>query len=206
VNINIDTFNNWAAEDKDLKMQKGHENAVDRMFELINERTKIFKSPFKFLDIGCGNGWAVRKALELENCILSEGVDGAPEMIRKAKDQDKRSTYYLEDIESWEPLKKYDIIFSMEVFYYFKNPSQIISKLSKYLEKGGLLIIGIDHYAENTQTLNWDKEYNISTNTFSIQNWKDFLINAGLKDVFYHQHGAKEDWKGTLIVLGNKKT
>ena len=31
------------------------------------------------------------------------------------------------------------------------------------------MIIGIDHYLENSPSLNWDKEYNISTNTFKIE-------------------------------------
>ena len=67
-------------------------------------------------------------------------------MIKKAKADDPRNTYYLQNIEGWVPDKKYDIIFSMEVFYYFKDPGEIISNLSKYIKKDGLLIIGIDHY------------------------------------------------------------
>ena len=205
MNININTFNDWASKDKDIKMQAGHLEAVNRMFELIDNKTKILQAPFKFLDIGCGNGWVVRKTSKLKNCILAEGIDGAPKMIKKAKEKDRKNTYYLDDIESWSPRKKYNIIFSMEVFYYFKRPSEIISKLYDYIEKDGILIIGIDHYKENTESLNWDKEYNISTNTFDIQNWNSFFTNSRFKDVFYIQHGAKENWQGTLIVLGNRK-
>jgi 2-polyprenyl-3-methyl-5-hydroxy-6-metoxy-1,4-benzoquinol methylase len=61
VNINIDTFNDWAVKGKDVDMQKGHVNAVDQMLDLIDNKTKVLKRPFKFLDIGCGNGWVVRK-------------------------------------------------------------------------------------------------------------------------------------------------
>jgi 2-polyprenyl-3-methyl-5-hydroxy-6-metoxy-1,4-benzoquinol methylase len=196
----------WAVKGKDVDMQKGHVNAVDQMLDLIDNKTKVLKRPFKFLDIGCGNGWVVRKVSKFKNCILAEGIDGAPEMIKKARTDDPENMYYLQNIEGWIPDKKYDIIFSMEVFYYFKEPEKIIFNLSKYIKKGGLLIIGVDHYKENTESLNWNKEYNISTNTFNIQSWKDFLIKADLDNIFSMQYGAKENWEGTLIVLGNKKT
>ena len=206
MNININTFNNWAIKNKDVDMQNGHINAVNAMFDLIKNKTQICDKSFKFLDIGCGNGWVVRKALELENCILAEGIDGAPAMIKKAKIQDKKGTYYTKDIESWTPNKKYDIIFSMEAFYYFKDPGKIIKNLNYHLETNGILIIGIDHYMENTPSLNWEEEYNISTNTFKIEEWKDFFINANLDDVVVSQYGQEEEWQGTLILLGNKKT
>ena len=59
---------------------------------------------------------------------------------------------------------------------------------------------------ENIPSLNWNEEYNISTNTISIDEWKSFLIDAGLDDMVIFQYGAIKDWQGTLILLGNKKT
>ena len=48
MNININTFNNWAIKDKDIAMQKGHVNAVNQMFNLNNvfsaENNKIASS------------------------------------------------------------------------------------------------------------------------------------------------------------------
>ena len=204
--INIETFNDWAIKDKDLDMQAGHLKPVDYMLDLIYKETDILNKKFSFLDVGCGNGWVVRKISELKNCILAEGVDGAPEMINKAKGHDAQNHYYLEDIEHWNPDKKYDIIFSMEVFYYFKDPKKIINNLVHYLNEDGILIIGIDHYLENTPSLNWDKEYNISTNTLSIKDWKSFFVDGGLNNLTEFQYGASKDWEGTLILLGNKKT
>jgi len=165
----------------------------------------MFNDTFSFLDVGCGNGWVVRKVSQLEKCVLAEGIDGAPEMISKAKLKDSKNNYYTEDIEEWVPSKKYDIIFSMEVFYYFKDPQVIINRLMESLNKGGALIIGIDHYSENIPSLNWDKEYNISTNTMSIKDWKTLFINAGLDNIIDVQYGMDNEWQGTLILLGNKK-
>ena len=206
MNLNIKTFNNWAIKNKDIAMQEGHSAAVEEMIQLIESKTDILEEEFSFLDIGCGNGWIVEKISKFNNCKLAEGIDGAPEMIKKAKSKDTQNNYYVQDIESWEPNKKYDIIFSMEVFYYFKDPEKIINTLTKYLNKNGILIIGIDHYAENIPSLNWDKEYNIVTNTFFIKEWKSFFEKAGLSDISITQYGIAKDWLGTLILLGNKKT
>tara|TARA_Y100001970_G_C13960632_1_gene712960 strand:- start:117 stop:737 length:621 start_codon:yes stop_codon:yes gene_type:complete len=206
MNINIKTFNDWALENKDLNMQKGHESSVNRMFDLIDSKTDVLNKTFSFLDIGCGNGWVVQKASMFENCNLSEGVDGSVEMIKKARKKDSKNNYYIADIESWSPNKKYDIIFSMETFYYFKDPQKIICNLKNYINVGGILIIGVDHYKENTPSLSWEKDYSIKTKTLSIQEWKDCFSNSFLEDLKVVRHGHKEDWLGTLILLGNKKT
>ena len=60
-NININTFNNWALVGKDEGMEKGHAPAVNQMLKIINAKTTILNQKFNFLDIGCGNGWVVRK-------------------------------------------------------------------------------------------------------------------------------------------------
>ena len=39
-----------------------------------------------------------------------------------------------------------------------------------------------------------------------IKEWKNFLIEADLNNVDVSQYGKKEQWQGTLILLGNKKT
>ena len=204
MNININTFNDWAIKDKDIAMQKGHESAVEYMFELIDQKTDILNRPFSFLDIGCGNGWVVRKVSKIKNCNLAEGIDGAEEMIEKAKRNDENNNYYLNDIESWTPNKKYDIIFSMEVFYYFNNPGEIISRLSRFIKEGGIFIIGIDHYAENIPSLDWGEKFNLDIITLSIENWITLFESAGFNNIEYKQVEKQNDWQGTLIITAYK--
>ena len=36
MNINIKTFNNWALQNKDEGMEKGHTSSVNKMFEIIS--------------------------------------------------------------------------------------------------------------------------------------------------------------------------
>ena len=44
--INIETFNNWALKDRDLKMQEGHVAPVDFMLDLVSKKTDIFNRNF----------------------------------------------------------------------------------------------------------------------------------------------------------------
>ena len=170
------------------------------MFEIISSESFLIKKSFNFLDLGCGNGWVVRKVLNNKNCKYALGIDGAPEMIKKARKIDKKGDYINTDIEHWSFNKTYDIIFSMETFYYFSNLDSIINKIYNNLNKNGMIIVGIDHYLENKPSLSWDKEFNLSLNTLSIDEWvSKFKIN-GFKNVQYIVHDKKEDWNGTLIL------
>ena len=204
MNINIDTFNKWAILDKDKGMERGHASSVSKMFDIFSNESSIINNPFNFLDLGCGNGWVVRKILENKNCTYALGVDGAPEMIKKAKNLDSRGEYININIEDWAFNKDYNIIFSMETFYYFKDLDSVLKKVYSSLSNKGLFIIGIDHYLENKLSLNWDKEFNLSLNTLSIDEWISKFKISGFKNIKYIIHDKKEDWNGTLILYGYK--
>ncbi len=62
-------------------MEKGHADSVNFMFDLLSPK---FKNSFSALDVGCGNGWVVRKFKKIEMCIVAMGVDGADKMITKS--------------------------------------------------------------------------------------------------------------------------
>jgi SAM-dependent methyltransferase len=205
-NINIETFDLWAINNKDIDMQKGHAPAVAKMISIINSTTNIMKNNFKFLDLGCGNGWVVRKISKNKFCKLAIGVDGAKTMIKKARElSSKKEKFIYADIETLPIEDKFDIVFSMETFYYFKNPATIINNIyNNLLNPYGFFIIGIDHYLENKQSLNWDKEYNLSTNTLSCNEWKNFFIKSNFSNIKSNLFGEKDNWNGTLIISGQK--
>ena len=59
-----DVFSEWAQIGKDEGMEKGHASSVSEMLDFaFKEKTSIGKK-FSFLDLGCGNGWVVRKVQE----------------------------------------------------------------------------------------------------------------------------------------------
>ena len=204
-NVNIDIFDNWARKDKDEGMEKGHASSVSSMLKIINNRTDILKNNFNFLDFGCGNGWVVRQFSNNSLCNLSVGVDGSKNMIQKAKSKDFKGKYYESNIESWNSDNQFDIVFSMETFYYLKNIDKVLDKInSKYLTDDGFLIFGIDHYYENKPSLSWEKEIGIQTQTLSIEDWIKKIKTANFKNIEYTQVGLNEEWAGTLIISAFK--
>ena len=78
----INLFNKWAKLGKDEGMVVNHKHSVDYMLSLIPH--EILCNPFSFLDVGCGNGWVVRKMSTLNQCTHTIGIDGAKSMIQKA--------------------------------------------------------------------------------------------------------------------------
>ena len=173
-NVNINIFDTWACKDKDKGMEKGHAPSVNAMLDIVSNRTNILNDNFNFLDLGCGNGWVVKKFSNNNLCNLAAGVDGSKNMIKKAKNKDSKGTYYQSNIESWNSDNQFDIVFSMETFYYLKNIDKVLDKInSKYLTHNGFLIFGIDHYSENKPSLSWEKEIGIQTHTLSIEDWID---------------------------------
>ena len=97
-NVNINIFNNWVLKNKDEGMESGHAASVFKMIEVIRNKTNILNDNFNFLDLGCGNGWVVRKFSKNKLCRLAVGVDGSKNMIQKAKSKDSKGFYYKSNI------------------------------------------------------------------------------------------------------------
>ena len=96
----------------------------------------------------------MRDALKNSLCNRAVGIDGAKQMIVNAESNGGDGEYILADIDSYNSSEKFDVIHSMEVLYYLKNPKDIIKKIvDTWLNKGGRFIAGIDLYYENDRTL-----------------------------------------------------
>lgn len=196
----IDVFSEWAQNGKDEGMERHHYQSVMNMINFASSKL----SKYSFIDAGCGNGWVIRKVAEDPKCSKAIGVDGSKNMIDKAKRLDVKNKYYCEDLLMWIPNEKADIIHSMEVFYYFENPGNLIKHINNnWIKIGGRLIMGIDFYMENKTSHSWQKECGISImKLYSEIEWKKFFKNAGLSKVESWRHGESKDWGGTLIVTG----
>ena len=138
-------------------------------------------------------------------CNLAVGVDGAVNMIKKAKIRDTKGVYYQNNIETLFSKERFDIIFSMETLYYLKNIESILNKLhTQFLLNNGLIIIGIDHYTENIPSLDWGEKFNLDITTLSIESWITLFESAGFSNIESKQVEAQNDWQGTLIISAYK--
>ena len=196
-----DIFSDWAEIGRDQGMAKAHDPAVSEILStIISDR----KKPFSFIDAGCGNGWVVRKVKSNSNCVGACGVDGAKAMIDNARDVDPDGEYYLDDLLSWSPSKKADIVHSMEVFYYFKEPQLLTNHIvENWLNPGGTLVIGLDHYIGNPDSYSWSKDLNVHMSLLSEQDWLNMFLESGLSGCKSWRANSSKDFPGTLVVAGD---
>ena len=197
-----EVFNEWAQNGKDQGMQKNHFESYKHIKKIIQKEADISKQA-SFADIGCGNGWASGDILKESFVSEAYGYDGAPKMIENATKNIQGPIFFQADLNNWNPNKKFDIIYSMEVLYYLDSPEKFINECyNKWLNPNGLFIAGIDHYEENPQSLSWSEDLNVNMKTKKIEEWKKALINSGFNNVGACQVNQNKDWKGTLIFWG----
>ena len=201
----IAVFNEWAELDKDLGMERGHADAVTEMLDFaLKERHRINKN-FTFLDLGCGNGWVVRKVINDPLCKTALGIDGADQMIANAKARGNKEDYILANIHDYEPQKKFDLIHSMEVLYYLEDPESILKKISNsWLAKKGRLIAGIDLYYENRDSHSWEDKVGTKMLMLKQAEWVEIFVRAGFSDVKSWSVNQTQEWTGTLVLTGRK--
>jgi len=197
----IDVFNSWVLNGKDEGMEKNHSIAVDSMIQMLIGKSN---KQFSFIDAGCGNGWAIRKVNLYDLCSYSVGVDGSKNMINKAKKVDPIGNYICSDLMEWKPKEKVDYVHSMEVLYYFENPSKLLKHIYDFwLKKDGTLIVGIDFYKENIISHSWPESLNTTMTLLSKKEWSKCFTQSGFSNVELSQINSSNDFEGTLVIKGN---
>ncbi|MDB9885450.1 MAG: class I SAM-dependent methyltransferase [Gammaproteobacteria bacterium] len=203
--IATEVFSEWAEKGKDIGMEKGHASAVEDMINFaIQDRINLERN-FSFLDLGCGNGWVVRRVETDPLCVRAVGIDGAKQMIEKATQGDSKSEYLHENIDTYSSPDKFDLIHSMEVLYYLEDPALTIKKIAdSWLNKEGRLIAGVDLYFENTESHSWEEKVGTKMMMLKEAEWIEIFSSAGLKDVKSWRSNQNQDWAGTLVLTGKK--
>ena len=200
-------FDKWAIIGRSEEMEVGHGTNVNKFLNKIT-----FDKKFSFLDIGCGNGWVVRKMAEIPTCKQAVGIDKSKNMTNRAKMKkiSKKEKYFQAEIESWNSVKKFDVIFSMESLYYSVPMEPALAKVYTMLKPGGVFYCGTDFYSDNHLTTRWAKDMKIPMDLRSKSQWKKMFEKIGfttktkqVKDLT-HKSKWKRDY-GTLFVIGEKK-
>ena len=199
-----EVFDRWAQIGKDEGMEKNHFNSYTHIKDIIKTEFKDSKN-ISVADIGCGNGWATEDLFKENYIVEAYGYDGAPKMIKKAQSKTGGPSFFQANLDDWNPKKQFNIIYSMEVIYYLKDPQKFIQQCyKKWLKPKGLFIAGIDHYKENKESLSWPKDLNVLMQTKTRDDWKKMLIHNNFTNCKSKQINKKKDWAGTLVFWGRK--
>ena len=200
------TFDKWAQNGRAELMEIEHGKNVLKFLETIP-----FDKPFTFLDVGCGNGWVVRKIAKEKNCKKSIGIDKSKKMIiqSKKKIDSSKEEYVHTDIESMNYRGKFNFIFSMESLYYADSIEIALEKIYKLLKPGGQFFCGTDFYTDNKATARWAGIMKIQMHLHSKKEWRKFFKNIGFDVKTKHVKDLKnkKKWKreqGTLFIIGTK--
>lgn len=200
------TFDKWAVNGRSELMENEHSKTVLKFL-----RTIPFDKPFTFLDVGCGNGWVVRKIAELKNCKKAIGIDKSKNMILKARDKKKsqKEFFFETDIQSWKFRGKFDYIFSMESLYYLPKMEFGLKKIYRFLKPGGQFFCGTDFYRDNKATTRWAKMMKLPLDLRSKKQWKKMFDDVGFTTKTKQIRDTKNQkkWKrelGTLFIIGKK--
>lgn len=199
------TFDEWAGNGRAEKMEREHGKSVSKFLGTVR-----FGSPFSFLDVGCGNGWVVRKMASHDMCRRAVGIDKSRKMVSRARRMtDLNNAEFIHtDLESLGR-RKFDCVFSMESLYYAESVPAALSKICSLLRPGGRLFCGTDFYAENRATAKWAGMLGITMHLYSEAEWIAMFRDAGLVARSRHvaDPGDRRKWRrelGTLFITGTK--
>ena len=199
-------FDAWADNGRAELMEKEHGKNVARFLDGI-----CLKDRFSFLDVGCGNGWVVRRMAQEKGCSASVGIDKSANMVRRAEKMrgTAKEEYVHTDIESWKTRRRFDYVFAMESIYYSESVRAALRGVFGLLKPGGEFFCGTDFYADNKATSNWPEMTGLGMHLHSKKEWVQLLREAGFHASARHVRDAQstKKWKrelGTLFITGRK--
>ncbi len=207
-------FNRWASEGDDKRAESEHSFAVFKVLDSLK-----WENGDSYLDIGCGNGYTLRHVSRRFKKGSLTGIDFSEKMIANAgklSGRSARARFVLGDFTKFDfGKRRFDKIFSMEAFYYFKNVPAAVRKARRLLNQGGVFACVVDFYAENKASHKWPKPCccNVPMKMYSRSGWRTLFKKAGFDDIEQYQIKypkklAKEDWQvkfGSLVTVGRRR-
>lgn len=185
-------FDEWAIEDGALSMSREHWARVEPVL------SEVAVSAGRYLEIGPGNGYALeymaRTKFATGQCYA---VELSHEMARICAEKTcgfDNVVIEVGDFLDWNfGPNRFDLIFSMEVFYYFEDIFAAIVKSASLLADGGELVVMVDYYDESSASEAWSSELGVRLTRWSKNQYLDAFKAAGLQDVL-----QEEKWGGVL--------
>lgn len=207
-----DVFEDWAERGRAEGMAESHTPFVRPVFERLP-----LPPDGAYLDIGCGNGYTVRWAAEAAPEGRAVGIDVSPRMIDRARELSAgipNAEFHRASFPDGHPLEpgSFDVIYSMEVFYYLPDLDAGLTEVRGLLRPGGVFACQVDYYEENEASHSWPEDMGVEMRLLGEADWREAFERAGLEvtDQFrvrLPEDEASEEWKaveGSLVTLGRR--
>ncbi len=201
-------FDKWARLGKGEGMQKRHSPFAMRALSNVSLPQNGW-----FLDIGCGNGYITRWAAKQAPLGHALGIDISKEMIalcHNASPQIANVSYQHGDFLEIELQQdRFNVVFSMEVFYYLDDLDAALQRVKQLLCPGAPFVCVVDYYEENIGSHGWPADLDVRMDLRSEAQWVDAFIRAGFDSILQKRitiEGLEtsETWPGSLMTLGRR--
>ena len=136
------------------------------------------------LDLGCGSGYAGRALRETKGAARTYGIDAAPEMAHNARSytDDHRSAYLVGDFEHLPFADDaVDHCWSMEAFFYARDPDGVLRELRRVLRPGGTFYCGVNYWEESVHSHRWAERIEVPMVRWSEREYRERFREAGLR-------------------------
>lgn len=162
---------------------------------------------FNILEVGCGTGIFSERILEKFPRSNIDFLDISSHMINAARKKfgvSENIGYIVEDIEKYNPEKKYDLIFSNAAFQWINNQKGLFDQLDSILGTGGAILFstfGKDTYFELRKSLKAvDPALEYSQNFTTVEELKD-VISSKYKLFLSEEEKVKENYNSVMEFL-----
>ncbi len=164
-------FDRWAREGTDRAMERGH----GRFTDVALARWTLGPGDH-VLDVGCGNGWAVRRMIAL-GAGEGTGVDVSAGMVARATPPG----HYLQAAADELPFPdgRFSHVLSVEALYYAADPEAALREWARVARPGAPLMVLIDLYRENPCSRIWEPLFPFPVQVRGEREWTEALGRCG---------------------------
>jgi trans-aconitate 2-methyltransferase len=97
-------------------------------------------APRHIVDLGCGPGNVTAMLHERWPDASITGIDNSPEMLQAAR-KIAAIQWELGDVATWQPERRYDLIFSNATLHWLDHHEQLFPRLAQAVAAGGFLAV-----------------------------------------------------------------
>jgi ubiquinone/menaquinone biosynthesis C-methylase UbiE len=168
-------FDNWARKGDDALLERGHSR-----FTEVALQSWSLDATHRVLDVGCGNGWAVRRMIDM-GADEGLGVDVSAEMIGRATPPGR---YYQGSADHLPfPDAHVSHVLSVEALYYTDDPGTALAEWARVTRPGGRLLVLLNLFRESPTWRIWVPLFGFDVHVLGEAGWADLARRSGWSDV-----------------------
>ncbi len=178
-----------------LYSYKDYDAEAESVLKNINEIIKKENAQISLLDLACGTGKHV--SYFMQNGLRCDGLDGNADIIKVAKQNNPRATFYHQDLNHLQMPHKYDVVtcfFSSIQYVTNQNTlKKVFAHIYDNLEDNGLFIFDLQYAKDRWQ------EGHVAVNTYRDDEYQILML---------FQSWSENDithWKPAILVKHNGK-